>query len=314
MSKKEQEKNVSEIIDMPSQEKDSADVAVREEIELDGVDSWISRAIASNMSVEALQSLLNMHERLKAEKAREAFIVAMGKFQKDCPTIEKKKPVYNKDGKTIRYKFAPLDSIVDQVREFIAKHGLSYSVKTVQDDNFVTAICIVTHELGHHTTSSFKVPVDKDGYMSQPQKFASALTFAKRYAFCNAFGIMTGDEDNDANTSEAAPVSAPQMVNPKPVYHGGQFGHCPACGKEIQAAYNFVKNGRLFLAYKCPDMGNCDFKTFHGTPEGRAKDLENKVKKGEFKMPEPAADEPKESEIGKPGYEEEYIDPSEINV
>ena len=27
---------------------------------------------------------------------------------------------------------------------------------------------------------------------------AAAQTFAKRYAFCNAFGILTGDDDNDA--------------------------------------------------------------------------------------------------------------------
>ena len=38
--------------------------------------------------------------------------------------------------------------------------------------------------------------------MSAPQKFASAMTFAKRYAFCNAFGILTSDEDVDANGSE----------------------------------------------------------------------------------------------------------------
>jgi ERF superfamily. len=34
--------------------------------------------------------------------------------------------------------------------------------------------------------------------MSDTQHVAAALTFAKRYAFTNAFGIMTGDDDNDA--------------------------------------------------------------------------------------------------------------------
>ena len=41
------------------------------------------------------------------------------------------------------------------------------------------------------------MPIDKDGFMNTPQKFASALTYAKRYAFCNAFGILTADEDDD---------------------------------------------------------------------------------------------------------------------
>src|SRR3990167_3791525 len=34
--------------------------------------------------------------------------------------------------------------------------------------------------------------------MNAAQKVASALTYAKRYAFCNAFGILTGDADDDA--------------------------------------------------------------------------------------------------------------------
>ena len=33
--------------------------------------------------------------------------------------------------------------------------------------------------------------------MSAPQVVAAAITFGTRYAFKNAFGIMTGDDDND---------------------------------------------------------------------------------------------------------------------
>src|SRR5262249_52436437 len=48
--------------------------------------------------------------------------------------------------------------------------------------------------------------------MSQTQVVAAALTFAKRYAFCNAFGILTGNEDTDAQ--------------PEPAEHGNlQAGH-----------------------------------------------------------------------------------------
>jgi ERF superfamily len=34
--------------------------------------------------------------------------------------------------------------------------------------------------------------------MTAPQKYASALTFAKRYSLINILGIATGDEDTDA--------------------------------------------------------------------------------------------------------------------
>jgi hypothetical protein len=39
---------------------------------------------------------------------------------------------------------------------------------------------------------------NKTQIMSDTQVTAAALTFAKRYAFCNVFGILTGDEDNEA--------------------------------------------------------------------------------------------------------------------
>ena len=45
------------------------------------------------------------------------------------------------------------------------------------------------------------MPVDAGAYMNEAQKAASALTFAKRYSFCNAFGILTGDEDDDSVVS-----------------------------------------------------------------------------------------------------------------
>jgi hypothetical protein len=94
--------------------------------------------------------------------------------------------------------YAPLDTIVTQVRPILAKYGLSYAIETAQDANTITAICKVTHTMGHTEQSSFTVPVDKEGYMTAPQKIASALTYAKRYAFTNVLGILTGDEDTDA--------------------------------------------------------------------------------------------------------------------
>jgi hypothetical protein len=37
--------------------------------------------------------------------------------------------------------------------------------------------------------------------MNAQQKVASALTYAKRYAFCNALGILTTDQDDDAQSA-----------------------------------------------------------------------------------------------------------------
>lgn len=167
----------------------------------------IAQAIDKGVPVETMERLLAMRRELKAEQSKEAYDRAMSAFQSECQTIEKTKKVLNKD-KTVRYAYAPIEAIVEQVKPLLQKHGFSYTIDAPVDENSVTAICKTTHELGHSTTSSFKIPIDKDSYMSAPQKFASALTFAKRYAFCNAFGILTGDEDDDTQTiSESDNVS-----------------------------------------------------------------------------------------------------------
>jgi hypothetical protein len=161
------------------------------------VETFITQAIANNVPVETLEKIFALREKVKAEQARAAFLESLSVFQGECPVIKKDKKVLNKDG-TLRYMFAPLDSIVDQIKGPLAESNLSYRWETKQENGNVRAICIVTHILGHSESSDFDVPVDTEGYMTKPQKFASALTFAKRYSLCNALGISTGDEDTDA--------------------------------------------------------------------------------------------------------------------
>ncbi len=157
----------------------------------------ISQAIKKGATVDTLERLLAMRNQLKKEKAEEAYHTAMAEFQAECPIIKKKKRVNNKDGSK-RYSYAPLESIVEQVKPLIQKYGFSYTIDAKVETEWVEAICKVVHKFGHNESGSFKIPIDTEAYMSQPQKFAAALTFAKRYAFCDAFGILTGDDDNDA--------------------------------------------------------------------------------------------------------------------
>jgi len=153
-------------------------------------------AVARGASVDEIGKLIDLQIKMKAEMAREAFNEAMTAFQGECPVIEKKKEVRD-DGRLL-YKYAPLDSIIEQVKSVLNKHGLSYMIKVEFQPDKVKAICIAKHKLGHSEVSDFEIPFgNKTKMMSGSQHAAAAATFAKRYAFCNAFGIMTGDEDTD---------------------------------------------------------------------------------------------------------------------
>lgn len=162
------------------------------------VESFISQALATNVSPETLERLFDLKERVDAERAKTAFVEAMAVFQSECPVIKKTKKVLNKDGQSVRYTYAPIDSIVEQIKKPLAKSGLSYTWNVENKPGVIKATCTITHKLGYSQSSDFEIPIDTEGYMTAPQKFASALTFAKRYTLCNALGISTGDEDTDA--------------------------------------------------------------------------------------------------------------------
>jgi hypothetical protein len=185
------------------------------------VEALIAKAIDKNVPVETMERLLCMRRELNAEWAKEEFDRDMSAFQADCPTIEKTKGVKTKSG-IVAYKYAPIENIVSQVKGFLKKHGFSYStnMELIENGTMKVRVAIkVTHSAGHSEVTEMTVPLgNKTDIMSQTQVVASAQTFAKRYAFCNAFGILTGDEDSDANTQAESPKTQPYNAD-KPTYN-----------------------------------------------------------------------------------------------
>lgn len=173
-------------------------------------------AIEKGADVGTLERLMAMRRELRAEQAKEAFDRAMSEFQRACPAIIKSEGVTVKG--SLRYKFAPLDVIIAQTKELIHDYGFSYKVDAKIDGTIVLATCEVKHTAGHSETSSMQVPIDPEAYMSEQQKFASAFTFAKRYAFCSAFGIVTADQDDDGrgqNHPDERPKAPPARPTPQ---------------------------------------------------------------------------------------------------
>lgn len=162
-------------------------------------------AVEKGSDVATLERLMAMRRELRAEYAKSAYDQAMADFQRACPPIVKSEAVHQKNSSAVRYKYAPLDVIIAQTKDLIHSHGFSYKVDAKINGSQVLATCEVKHREGHSETASMEVPIDPDAYMNQQQKFASAFTFAKRYAFCSAFGIVTADADDDGRSASAGP-------------------------------------------------------------------------------------------------------------
>ena len=175
-----------------------------------GVEEMIMKGMDKGLSVDVLERLLDMRDRINAEAAKQAYYAALGQFQASCPPISKTRKVKDKNG-AVRYSYATLDDIVKQVSDKLQENGLSYTIKTIQKDGFIEATCEVHHNSGHTESSTFPVPIAIDGFMNDAQKAGSAMMYAKRYAFCNAFGIMTSDQDDDG-------IATGEQLSPQIIY------------------------------------------------------------------------------------------------
>lgn len=179
------------------------------------VGELIAQAIANGTGVEVMKELRAMAMEDQKIRAEAAFDAALSEFQAECPVIGKNKAVTDNSGGHL-YSYAPFEEIVSMVKPLLQKHGFNYTLDTDVEskDGWVIAKCLVTHNMGAKRESVAKFPLGGGTRaMSTTQVFAAALSFASRRVFCNAFGIITGNEDKDGAGPKAkfqAPDGKPQ--------------------------------------------------------------------------------------------------------
>lgn len=173
-------------------------IVKKEDVRKNDVAGFIQQAIEQKLPVEVMERLFVLHKEVKAEQAKEGFVLALADFQAKVPIIKKTKKVLNKDGRTIRYMYAPMDSVIQQIKKPLADNGFSYTWDSSREEKHIKVVCKLTHIAGHREQSTFDIPIVESQYMTSPQSYATAQSYAKRYTLLNVLGIGTADEDNDS--------------------------------------------------------------------------------------------------------------------
>lgn len=124
--------------------------------------------------------------------------------QAEMPAAKK-----DSDNPFFKSKYADLAGIVETAKPVLAKHKLAVAQFVAHDGDHNTLVTWLVHESGQYIADEMLLMLPKD----DPQGQGSAITYARRYAYQAAIG-MVADDDDDGNRA-AAPRQRPN-VQPEP--------------------------------------------------------------------------------------------------
>ncbi len=172
----------------------------------------IARAAADpRVDVTKMQALLDMQLKIEARQAEVEFNAALARLMPKLPRIQKDGTIFNKDGKTIRSRYARYEDIDLVVRPLLAEEGFSISFNT--DDSVPGKLRVtgtLSHRMGHSRPTTIPLPIEGQ-FMSGAQAVGSTVSFGKRYCVIDLLNLITVGEDNDAQ-GDPSTVSEEQAM------------------------------------------------------------------------------------------------------
>jgi len=174
------------------------------------------RALESYVSERVVATLKSIPEDKYESDDTKEINIALSKAQGEFPSIG-----YNKENPYFKNKYTDLDSIVKAIRPALNKNGLSITHQTIITKEGMTVLrSRVRHNSGQWIETRARIIPTK----SDPQSYASALTYMKRYSLMALINVTTSDDisDDDAERNmytlrdtKAKGVALNTKYNPK---------------------------------------------------------------------------------------------------
>lgn len=171
----------------------------------------ISRAAADpNIDVTKMERLLEMHEKIVARNAVEAYNAAFAVMQPELPVIDERGTI--KVNNEIRSTFATFEDINDVVKPIITRYGFGISFRAVTKDAKATVTAILMHKAGHREETAMELSADTSGGKNGVQALGSSISYAKRYTMCALLNITTRGQDDDGRKGGSPPTLTDKQV------------------------------------------------------------------------------------------------------
>jgi hypothetical protein len=160
-------------------------------------------------SVSVVKELVALKEHMEDRQAEMDFASNFAGLQAELGSFKATKAVPDKQGNT-KYCYLPYEEIMASVKPLLRQFGFSVSFSTDFNEGRILQTCTLQHVSGY--SREFKAYVRVGGGppgATESQADGSAMTYAKRYALCNALNI-TVEHDTDAR-DEGSPITQEQV-------------------------------------------------------------------------------------------------------
>ena len=137
-----------------------------------------------------VEKMMDLQERHEKNQAKKAYVLAITEFSDRCPDIIKSKKGHNSS-------YAPLSTILDEIRPLLKECGLSHSWRTSQSGSATTVTCRITHTMGHSEETALTAEPDDSGSKNSIQAVGSTVSYLQRYTLKSLLGLAESDDDGN---------------------------------------------------------------------------------------------------------------------
>jgi hypothetical protein len=195
--------------------------------------------VAANprVSVDKLERIMAMQERILAHEGRMAFDAAMSAAQADMRRV-----VADATNPQTHSRYASYGALDRALRPVYTKHGfgLSFNTGDAPLPDYVRVLCEVTHRGGFSKPYHIDMPADGKGakggdVMTKTHAVGSAASYGMRYLLKMIFNVAVGDDDDDGNK---AAQKTTVVVPDEPAGFTSWADDMTAAAQEGAAAFN----------------------------------------------------------------------------
>jgi hypothetical protein len=167
-----------------------------------------------NVDITKMERLMEMHERMQANRAKAAYASALAEMQPRLPIIEENGKIVVKDKVTKEViqstSYALWEDINEAIKPILAEHGFAITFRNgLAPDGKVMVTAILSHREGHQEETTMVLPHDSTGSKNAVQAVGSSTQYGKRYTASALLNITSRGEDDDAQATGEPPIKEP---------------------------------------------------------------------------------------------------------